>query len=327
MKSYYDVIVIGAGPAGLSCGITLALNGMSCLIIERKHKIGGKVCGDGLSSSCMHILETISVTVENLLGSGGRLIRRSISVYGSMIECRRLIKAQHHAEYAIGISRDIFDNLLAEKAVKTGCCIVYGHCVSQIDKKENCYVVDGTFSCRHIVYACGVNGGRNIGIRPKKNLPVGISARVRGRSKFLDDVFYFRFNEEYGKGYAWVFPVGNELWNIGVWTPDKQKNIKSMYERYEKTLFESFFEEHKYERRPKGALLGIGKRDNNPGNYIGDCNYLTDAVSGEGISYAIESGYRTACKICGNIPSELYELHPEEIFCEKTYLTDIPLNS
>ena len=34
----YDVIIIGAGPAGLTCGLQLAKAGKSCLIIEQREE-------------------------------------------------------------------------------------------------------------------------------------------------------------------------------------------------------------------------------------------------------------------------------------------------
>ena len=49
----YDVIIIGAGPAGLTCGLQLAKAGRSCLVIEQREELRGKVCGDGLSSHCI----------------------------------------------------------------------------------------------------------------------------------------------------------------------------------------------------------------------------------------------------------------------------------
>jgi len=41
VKSKYDVIIIGAGVGGLTCGCYLAKNGMHVLIIEKNNKVGG----------------------------------------------------------------------------------------------------------------------------------------------------------------------------------------------------------------------------------------------------------------------------------------------
>ena len=40
-KQNYDVIIIGSGLGGLSCGATLAKNGKKVLVLEQHELIGG----------------------------------------------------------------------------------------------------------------------------------------------------------------------------------------------------------------------------------------------------------------------------------------------
>ena len=50
MEQIYDVIIIGAGPAGGSCALHCARNGLKTLIIEDHETIGEPVhCGECLS--------------------------------------------------------------------------------------------------------------------------------------------------------------------------------------------------------------------------------------------------------------------------------------
>ena len=48
--SLYDVIIVGAGPAGLECAFQLRDTSLSVLLLERAKVIGPKVCAGGLSS-------------------------------------------------------------------------------------------------------------------------------------------------------------------------------------------------------------------------------------------------------------------------------------
>ena len=47
----YDVVIIGAGPAGLSCAGIIAQNNLKVLVLERKVRPGPKVCAGGVTWS------------------------------------------------------------------------------------------------------------------------------------------------------------------------------------------------------------------------------------------------------------------------------------
>ncbi len=49
MKSKFDVIIIGAGPAGLACADALKNSALSVLLLEKNKQIGPKVCAGGLT--------------------------------------------------------------------------------------------------------------------------------------------------------------------------------------------------------------------------------------------------------------------------------------
>ena len=43
LKSHYDVIVVGAGAAGLSCARLLDEKGLRVLVLEARDRIGGRI--------------------------------------------------------------------------------------------------------------------------------------------------------------------------------------------------------------------------------------------------------------------------------------------
>lgn len=45
----YDVIIVGAGPGGLSCARTLSGSGLSVLVLEKNEKLGKKICSGEIS--------------------------------------------------------------------------------------------------------------------------------------------------------------------------------------------------------------------------------------------------------------------------------------
>lgn len=52
----YDVIIIGAGPAGLNCARILGYNGKQVLLLEKNNVIGPKVCAGGLTGKDLKYL-------------------------------------------------------------------------------------------------------------------------------------------------------------------------------------------------------------------------------------------------------------------------------
>ena len=55
----YDVLIIGAGPAGAVCGSLLKQAGVKCLVVDHATFPRDKVCGGGLSPKAWHLLEKL----------------------------------------------------------------------------------------------------------------------------------------------------------------------------------------------------------------------------------------------------------------------------
>lgn len=64
--AHYDVIVVGAGPAGTSCAICCARQGKRVLLLDRARFPRDKVCGDYLNTRCWDVFERLGVK-EKLL--------------------------------------------------------------------------------------------------------------------------------------------------------------------------------------------------------------------------------------------------------------------
>ena len=53
----YDVIIVGAGPAGLRCAEILGQSKLSVLLLEKNAKMGQKVCAGGITRKDLAILD------------------------------------------------------------------------------------------------------------------------------------------------------------------------------------------------------------------------------------------------------------------------------
>ncbi len=70
----FDVIIIGAGPAGLKCAETLGGTKSKVLLIDKKKVIGPKICAGGLTALDSHfkvpIEKTLSFKTQHVILNG-----------------------------------------------------------------------------------------------------------------------------------------------------------------------------------------------------------------------------------------------------------------
>jgi len=106
----YDVIIVGAGPAGSMAGYTLAQAGFEVLLLEKSVLPRQKVCGGGLTVRARkHIPFEISPVVH------------SIVRWGFVQSRGRMVKPiAHTAPIAYLIDRPEFDNFLLQQALDQG---------------------------------------------------------------------------------------------------------------------------------------------------------------------------------------------------------------
>lgn len=63
-KSHWDLLVVGAGPAGASCAIEAATSGLKVLLVDAKTFPRPKVCGGCLNRSAWELLERLDVATH-----------------------------------------------------------------------------------------------------------------------------------------------------------------------------------------------------------------------------------------------------------------------
>lgn len=125
MRTQYDVIIAGAGPAGSSAAIHLADGGLNVLLVEQKKFPRAKLCGEFISPECQDHFQKLGVA-RSILCSGPAAItetvfysRRghSVSVPSSWFGGGRM---------ALGLSRAVMDDVLLRRAAHVGVTVIEG---------------------------------------------------------------------------------------------------------------------------------------------------------------------------------------------------------
>src|SRR5215210_596684 len=119
----YDVLVVGAGPAGATAAYWLASRGRRVLVVEKKRFPREKTCGDGLTPRAVRQLHDMGLA-ERLEGFQRFDGLRSIA-HGITLE---LAWPEHPEFPSFGyvVRRRELDEMVADQAVKAGATVRYG---------------------------------------------------------------------------------------------------------------------------------------------------------------------------------------------------------
>ena len=287
MSESFDVIVVGAGPAGSSCARRAAELGLSVTVLEKSTFPRSKPCGAGLTERSLRLLKGEQTPVERQRFDTVEIaFDRHLSLIVSGRET--LIATTTRAE---------LDSLLARGAEAAGAEVEFGRAVTGLAHEgEGVRVRVGSDSttARHVVVADGARGSgrRMLGLSPLLT-GGGIYVRVFPGTGGLPELPGGRVLFDLTaarRGYGWVFPKGDHL-NIGVFSQcELSARLRRDLDAFVALRgFGGWRREGPFAfpvpiRRPADAL-GTDRV-----LFAGDAAGLVNPVTGEGISAAILSG-------------------------------------
>jgi digeranylgeranylglycerophospholipid reductase len=232
-----DVLVIGAGPAGSSTAKHASLNGAEVILMDKKSEIGApKRCAEGVSKEGLSKLgiEPNNRWVTKEL-SGVRLV----SPNGTDVWMREDQVKLPEAGYIL--ERKVFDKFMAMDAARAGATIMIKTLARGMRKDYDGYIVscesmgdDFEITAKIVVGADGPEsrvgrwGGLKTAVKPK-NMESGIQFEMVGLEMEDPNCIEFYFGSVAPGGYAWIFPKGDDIANVGLGIVSTYTN-KSAYE-------------------------------------------------------------------------------------------------
>jgi geranylgeranyl reductase family protein len=304
----YDVIVIGAGPAGSMAGYHLASAGLSILILDKARFPRRKVCGGALTQRGLQALPfDISPLIHRIVDWG------YVGFRGHKV-CT--IRSEKPLSYLI--DRTTFDDFLLLKAIEVGAACHQGERVIGISQSTDRVIVStptGSYQAHFVVGADGIHSivASQTGLLPDGTISLSFEARMACPTDLkgsLTDSITFDFGT-LPWGYGWIFPKRDHL-NVGVFRnwPGKRTTKKHLlrFIHQHPGLREEDILDIRAFPGPTGGTSGPVHR----GRVLlaGDAAHLADPWLGEGISYAILSGQMAAETIQGQLDEERPDLSP-----------------
>jgi digeranylgeranylglycerophospholipid reductase len=297
----YDIIIVGAGPAGLNAGIYAAEQGVNTLIIDKKQELGIPIrCAEATVETIFHDFkikptkETVAnkVNVMKLYSSKGRKIEVAVKIQGYIL------------------NRDKFEQYLGQRAEDAGAKIqlnttVVGLKGNAVKITEDRGETSTDLRGKIIIAADGVESrlARWVGIDTTLK-PQDIAVCQQYFVKNIESdpkAVEFYWGSKYSpNGYIWVFPKSEDTANVGI------VSFGSISVDLGK-LLNKFLKDRAPDCEKLSFIAGCVPQAEPPaklvkGNMmlIGDAAHVALPVTGAGIGHALRTG-KWAGEIAGDV--------------------------
>ena len=329
----YDLIVVGAGPAGSTLARLVAAAGGRVLLLDRVPFPRAKLCGGGLTARAWpHLPSVLSPSV-----GGAPTPETSTASYASVpgfrAAARRAVLTYGAGPKVVAdlplpilmVERAEFDAGLAQAAVRAGAEFHDGEAAVEVHaipdgpgaatptarqamdraaRPQPAIVITGRDTYRGLVVA-GADGGTSLVAR---TIGVGKGRRFLAVEKSVPNVASALGNDvlidfaPVRHGYGWVFPKGDRL-SVGTGGPGGGADLRQAYR-----AFASRWGLAADPAQPRGWVIPVGGRPHLARGQlmlVGDAAAVADPFTGEGIAYALHSATLAAGALCRALAGEV----------------------
>lgn len=311
----YDVLIVGAGPAGTACALALRNSGLRVALVDKAQFPRDKICGDAIPSPTLKALAQLDVAYPDEL-------RALLAPHLAKVAYSRLV-APGGAEVSISWKAPAFNSprLHFDEALLE---LVRRHTTTTV--LENWPVRQVAATTEHVTLHSGKAGEAPLRARlvigcDGANSVIGrqlapwsldrsrhcaaVRAYYSGVTNAPETTSDFYFLRRHLAGYCWVFPVGEGRYNVGfgMLSSDIARNQVDL-----KAVLRELLAEHpglapRFQAATQltpiqgfGLPLGGSRRPLiGPRTMLcGDAAALIDPMQGHGIDKAVQSGILAA---------------------------------
>lgn len=314
MKNSYDVIVVGAGPAGSIAARSAAEKGLSVLLLEKDRDVGYPVrCGEAVAKA----------GIEEFISADEKWIAAKINKFSFIAPNQAEVTVQLN-DVAFVLERRLFDYELARTAADAGAEIITRTYVNGllIEDGKVCgvkYEYRGEqkeVRAKIVIAADGVESrvGRWAGISTHvdfRDMESAVQVTAANIHVAQDTLFFYFGIDISPSGYLWIFPKGNNKANIGIGVSGSIGKKKSALSYLDDFMQKHYPDAPVLTRIAGGVPCGITlDKISAPGiMLVGDAARQVNPLSGGGIASGMIGG-----SIAGRIAAEAIKLNkPDHI--------------
>jgi menaquinone-9 beta-reductase len=294
-----DVLVVGAGPAGIASAIAASLKGLRVVVADLRKPPIDKPCGEGLLPEAVVALRALGIDLNAVT---------AYPVSGIRFEGDNLrATAVLPREAAYGLRRTTLHDLMVERALRLGVTFRWGVRISGLCSRGA--VVDGEeFGCQWVIGA----DGHNSAVRKWAGFASARQASSRfGFRRHFAIQPWSDLVEVYWADPCQLFvtPIAPDEVCLAVLTRDSRMRIENAF-----ALFPQV-EKRLRGARPTSGELGavtVLARSKNVMRgrvaVVGDASFALDAIAGQGMGLAFRQATHLAEALAGN---ELFRYEAE----------------
>lgn len=313
MNENYDVLIVGAGPAGCACAYQLSGKGLKIALVEKDVFPRDKICGDALSPDVVNQFYRMNPELgkkfEKLatkLPSGGI---RFFAPNQNFLDVS-FSKSDFTEKPSFIAKRVDFDHFFFNQIKDLPDIDIFqSHKVKRIEIADEAVVLETDKITVKGKVILGADGANSIVRRKLMKGKIQREHHTAGLRQYYENVSGFdershielHFYDDIIPGYFWIFPLPNNQANVGMGMlsseiSDRKTNLKEKLADIIQNHpnVKDRFKDAKAMESVKGFGLPMGsvKRQCSGNHFLllGDAAGLIDPFSGEGIGNAIRSG-------------------------------------
>jgi flavin-dependent dehydrogenase len=285
MQESTEVLVIGAGPAGLAAAIAARRKGFDVIVADGAKPPIDKACGEGLMPNTLLALSELGVSIHPFDGRAFRGIR--------FLDGRDSAKASFHGLSGVGVRRTVLHQKMVARAEECGVSLLWNTPVTGLTK-EGAILGGQAMTAKWIIGADGIQSRvrRWSGLNRNTQQELRFAQRRHYRVKPWTDCMEIYWGQ---KMQAYITPLGEEEICLALISREPQKSFEEAWRQYPELA--TRLRNSKAIDAERGAVTAMRTLDRvYKGNIalIGDASGSVDAITGEGLGLSFRQAVALA---------------------------------